>query len=489
MVSSVLFPCPTPSYSINSFPGELAWIPRQIESASANSLYEGGGAGTGEPEHARYTDAETSSIPCLLLPFESARYLIIFFHSNAEDLGRCRWFCHFLRDQFQVHVLAVEYPGYGVCGGFPSKDGVITNAVAAVNFAITCLRLELDQIKVFGRSIGTGPALHIASRFKVAGVVLVTPFQSIRKLFRDRIGFLSYFVEEWFDNEAEAANVCSPTLIVHGQRDLIIPCCHGEAIFKTLRTRKIFVNPENMEHNSNLARDMAFLVFPMFRFFALPDYSFQEFQIPAWLFDKRRSIMYSKPLQEVSARSESVVGGHSRGGVPGRFPQGDEEQEPIDTEKRLGSQVFCTSNRELTAPLTHPTVRYEHEAPKRVYDFTAPAPKVATCTGLEDTRLARNQPEVVARASVSCFNGASCATWDSIDGTIWVSPPDCPGFNDRVTAIGACSTSFWEVESAVVLDAAQSQEYLDSASGFSSSSFSVHADSDEFFGKIQRRPM
>ena len=51
-----------------------------------------------------------------------------------QDLGRCRWFCLFLRDQFQVHVLAVEYPGYGVCPGTTSREanpGATTGAMLA----------------------------------------------------------------------------------------------------------------------------------------------------------------------------------------------------------------------------------------------------------------------------------------------------------------------------------------------------------------------
>lgn len=61
-----------------------------------------------------------------------------------------------------------------------------------------------------------------------------------------------------------------------GKRDIIIPCCHGEMVFKACTARKMFVNPHAMEHNTNLTTDTAFLIVPMFRFFALPDYSFQD---------------------------------------------------------------------------------------------------------------------------------------------------------------------------------------------------------------------
>ena len=46
-------------------------------------------------------------IPCLFLPFEGgAQKLVLYFHGNAEDVG--------LAYDMQMHMLAVEYPGYGL---------------------------------------------------------------------------------------------------------------------------------------------------------------------------------------------------------------------------------------------------------------------------------------------------------------------------------------------------------------------------------------
>ncbi|CAJ1453722.1 unnamed protein product, partial [Effrenium voratum] len=160
----------------------------------------------------------------------SSRFLIIYFHSNAEDLGICRWFCRFVHDQFQVHVLAVEYPGYGACPGTPTPEGVTANAHAALQFATKALKLPLDRILVFGRSLGTGPALELAARFALAGLVLVTPFLSVKEVLRSRIGALADFLEhDWFQNSAAIKQVRSPTLVIHGKLDDIVPVNHGEA--------------------------------------------------------------------------------------------------------------------------------------------------------------------------------------------------------------------------------------------------------------------
>jgi hypothetical protein len=169
------------------------------------------------------------------------------------------------------------------------------NAFAAFHFARDSLRWPLDSIKVFGRSIGTGPAMALASLFKFAGVILVTPFLSVQDLFRDRIGPLAQLVQECFWNAQAAPKISSPTMIIHGQRDELIACKHGESIYELITTRKIFVSPPDMEHNTNLLTNLQYFVLPMFHFFALPDYVFQDIEVPTWAYTAK------KTLEETSA--------------------------------------------------------------------------------------------------------------------------------------------------------------------------------------------
>lgn len=289
LVSRILFPAPPPSYDVDCFPHDLIWVPKASSSAVERS------------EDPADCPPVEDCVPCLLLMYPSARFLIIFFHSNAEDLGRCHGFCCYIRDQFQVHVLAVEYPGYGICPGVPCGETVMENALAAMKFVTDTLQWPMDSIKVFGRSIGTGPAIGLASLFSLAGLILVTPFLSVQELFRDRVGPFASLVEEWFPNSDSAPKITSPTMIIHGQRDELIACRHGESIYELLRPRKLLISPPEMEHNTNLLTNLQFFVLPMFQFFALPDYAFQDVQVPPWAYDKRRSPYYIRPSVEVSS--------------------------------------------------------------------------------------------------------------------------------------------------------------------------------------------
>jgi len=267
-VERLIFPAPQPSYDITSFPGELLLIPRK--------------------------DGE--KVPCTFLPFRHARFLVMYFHANAEDLGLCYSFCKIMRDLFQVHVLAVEYPGYGISAGKTDEVGILANAAAAMNFVTEELKWPCDGIKLFGRSLGTGPCVALAAKYDVAGVVLVSPFTSIRSLFRAQVGPLADMVEERFENCESMQKISSPTLIIHGQRDALIPIEHGKALYDLLRSRKMMVCPASMGHNTSLLKSIGTLVMPMTQFFSLPDYTFEDIEVPAWAYPERSSVPVSSSI-------------------------------------------------------------------------------------------------------------------------------------------------------------------------------------------------
>lgn len=263
LISRFLFPVPPPSYTAESFPQELIWVPKILELGEACPLDQ--------------------CVPCIFLKCPSARFLVIYLHSNAEDIGKCYNFLSTLREQFQVHVLALEYPGYGICAGGPATAETVTeNAFAVFRFVREVMKWPNDSIKIFGRSIGTGPAIALGVQYKVSGLILIAPFLSVRELVKDSLGVLAYLVEERFPSKDRIHLVRSPLLIVHGQKDTIIPTRHGTRLYELACSRKLLICPEDMEHNTNLLTNVNFLVLPMLQFFALPDYCFEDIQVPHW---------------------------------------------------------------------------------------------------------------------------------------------------------------------------------------------------------------
>lgn len=265
VISELVFPVPKPaSYSADSFHGELVWIPKQSCDETERPVGQEQVA-DGVPKSAA-AEAETT-IPCLLRQHESAQYAMVYFHCNGEDLGGCREFCIFLSEQFKVHVLAVEYPGYGLCPGTPSVEGIKQNAQSAMDYVRDTLHWPAAKTIIVGRSIGTGPACTLAGSCDVAGLILVAPFSSIRNLIRDRIGSLAGLLSlEDFQNTEEAAKLECPVFIIHGTGDSVIPFEHGRVIYSLIRSKKIMVMPQGVEHSSRKLFTLDHFTLPLFMF-------------------------------------------------------------------------------------------------------------------------------------------------------------------------------------------------------------------------------
>lgn len=153
---------------------------------------------------------------------------MIYFHGNAEDLGKTLPFLQMIQSKFSVHIVAVEYPGYGVYDGAPSERAVFQDADRVQDFVRKALRRQPRHIVAMGRSIGTGPACYLASKWGVGALVLISPYTSIRKVVKHMFGALSqYIIKERFKNFEMIEDVICPTFILHGEKDTVIPMDHS----------------------------------------------------------------------------------------------------------------------------------------------------------------------------------------------------------------------------------------------------------------------
>lgn len=287
-----------PSYSATSFPGELLWIPKSLDYAKCE---------------------KGTALPGILLNCLHARYFVLFLHSNGEDIGMCHTFASRLRDLLEVHVLLVEFPGYGLCSGKPSEDSLQSAADACFRYVREVLQVAPADIIVMGRSMGAAVALSLAEKFYFGGLVLIAPFLSLRDALGQYTGakMSEMMLDEVFCNKERIKGVKVPTLVIHGQKDRLIDSSQGQQLFDLCPSRKkLFVCPEEMGHNDDLLSDPEFLIRPILRFFPLPDYYFTALRVPKEAFDKRLRPLYHgvvemtknhKPLAKVGGDNEEDI--------------------------------------------------------------------------------------------------------------------------------------------------------------------------------------
>ena len=83
-------------------------------------------------------------------------------------------------------------------------------------------------VTIVGRSIGSGPAVHLASKFNIGALILITPILSIREVTRSLFGDLAaILVKDRFENCDIICKVKCPVLFVHGTHDSIVPLSHS----------------------------------------------------------------------------------------------------------------------------------------------------------------------------------------------------------------------------------------------------------------------
>ena len=182
------------------------------------------------------------------LPNPRARFTIWFFHGNAEDLGDVEPWLFVLREA-GFSVFAFDYPGYGLSGGRPSESSLYASARAARSYLREHLKVTPAQTLIYGRSVGGGPAVQMATEEHVAGLILQSTFTSVyRVLTQKRILPFDYF-----ENERKLPRVSCPVLVMHGGKDDVIPFAHARMLFAAAKEPKRFFAVPRAAHNDFVA--------------------------------------------------------------------------------------------------------------------------------------------------------------------------------------------------------------------------------------------
>ncbi|MEM7080999.1 MAG: alpha/beta hydrolase [Pseudomonadota bacterium] len=158
---------------------------------------------------------------------EPQRYpLTIYFGGNAEDVARTA-----VTGLPMRQVLFVNYAGYGDSSGAPSEAQLLADALQVYDAAATALPHN-GQILAMGRSLGSGVATFLATQRPIAGVVLVTPYDSIAAVAKGHYPWLPIdaLLRHRFDSAARAAGLAMPALILSAGRDTVVPPAHAEAL-------------------------------------------------------------------------------------------------------------------------------------------------------------------------------------------------------------------------------------------------------------------
>ncbi|MBA3421566.1 MAG: alpha/beta hydrolase [Thermoleophilaceae bacterium] len=128
-------------------------------------------------------------------------------------------------------VLLFDYRGYGQSSGRPSEDGTYRDARAARRALLRQDGVDESRIVYLGESLGAAVALALALEAPPRGLVLQSAFTSVRDMARLHYPFLpGALVPDAYPSLRRIETLRSPLLVLHGERDDIVPCSHGRAL-------------------------------------------------------------------------------------------------------------------------------------------------------------------------------------------------------------------------------------------------------------------
>ena len=190
------------------------------------------------------------------VPPREGRPVFLYFHGNG---GSLRW-----RDErFRALItdgsglVALSYRGYGGSSGRPTETGLVEDAAAAYAFAVA--RYSAERVVLWGESLGSALALALAAEKPVGSLVLEAPFTSAADVGARHYWFVPVrlFMKDQFRSDLRASKVMAPVLVVHGEKDAVVPITLGERLYGLIQAPKRFVRVAGGGHNDLGARAVA----------------------------------------------------------------------------------------------------------------------------------------------------------------------------------------------------------------------------------------
>jgi len=172
---------------------------------------------------------------------------LVIFHGNAGHRGhRLEWIADLHRLGYGIFIL--DYRGYGGSEGSPTEQGLYADAETAVRW----LRgKSKKQLVYFGESLGCGVAVETASRLPPSALILQSGFASGVDVARNAYPFLPvrWLLTDRYDSSVKIQNIHCPVMVIHGDRDSIIPIRFGKVLFDLANEPKEWFSIVGANHN------------------------------------------------------------------------------------------------------------------------------------------------------------------------------------------------------------------------------------------------
>lgn len=200
-------------------------------------------------EQIRLTTSDGEHIVAWQLEPERPLADVVYFHGNGGNLSVWLPVLAALHGM-QYRVLAVDYRGYGLSTGSPTEEGVYLDADAVVRHAEHSRAADRPFV-FWGRSLGAPIAASATRAVMPDGLVLESAFPDKAAVVRTQpvLRVLNLFGSYRFSTVELLRGFQKPVLVMHGERDTIVPFTLGRELFDSLSAPRQFVAIPGADHN------------------------------------------------------------------------------------------------------------------------------------------------------------------------------------------------------------------------------------------------
>lgn len=182
---------------------------------------------------------------------------IFYFHGNGGDFSYYYDDINLLQS-LGYNVMAFDYPWFWKSSGFPDRKTMKQYQEIFFEFIKKEKKIDEKNIILFSYSIGTWIALDFAQNHKVEKIILLAPFSSLFDMSQKKYEHILQkylFLPERFNNKEIVKTLNIPLLIIHGNKDNVIPIEQGKLVSKNIPTNKnYFLEIDWVRHSDILKK-------------------------------------------------------------------------------------------------------------------------------------------------------------------------------------------------------------------------------------------
>ena len=195
-----------------------------------------------------WLDGDGAKLHGLYFGPKDAKGVVLYFHGNGgalDDWGEV--VPRFV--ERDLAVLLVDYRGYGKSTGKRSEAAILQDAILAYDWVAD--RWQADQIRIYGRSLGSGIATYVAANRPAKSLLIETPYAQLSQVAQDRYRWLPVLqlIRFHFPTHQYLREVSIPVFLIHGTADRVIPVHHSHRL-KDAFPQSTYIEIPGGNHNN-----------------------------------------------------------------------------------------------------------------------------------------------------------------------------------------------------------------------------------------------